>query len=146
MKKYNKLNGTIFLVIQQINKGGDFVGSKSLEHDTTGMLEMRHCKSGKRYIMFIKNRRCGSMIKIPLYYFKEKATGEIKFDEKTFYSWLRAQQISEENEKSFALDELEAEQFLNEASGAKVDVTEIGKVVSRRSIIQEEEQHQEELV
>jgi len=48
---------TAFVMIQQMTKGGDFVGSNKLKHNTTGMLELRYTKSGDRKIVVTKNRR-----------------------------------------------------------------------------------------
>lgn len=58
----SKLN-TSFLIIQQVTKGGTFVGSNKLKHMTTGMLHMKFDEGG-RYIHFSKNRRGGSMNKL----------------------------------------------------------------------------------
>jgi hypothetical protein len=46
-----------FISIQQVTKGGDFVGSNKLNHNTTGMLALRYTKSGSRKIHIKKNRR-----------------------------------------------------------------------------------------
>lgn len=54
-KKY-----TTFLAIQQVNKGGSFVGSMSLKHNTTGMMEIRFEDPEEQirpYVVFSKNRR-----------------------------------------------------------------------------------------
>ena len=49
---------TCFLPIQQVTKGGDFVGSNKLKHMTSGMIEMRIDKETNfRYMFFSKNRR-----------------------------------------------------------------------------------------
>lgn len=53
---------TTFLMIQQVTKGGKFVGSNKLKHNTTGMIEIRFAGSStdttaSRYIDFTKNRR-----------------------------------------------------------------------------------------
>jgi len=50
---------TSFLAIQQVTKGGNFVGSNRLKHMTTGMMEIRFDDDSEsnRYIMFSKNRR-----------------------------------------------------------------------------------------
>lgn len=53
---------TTFLMIQQVTKGGKFVGSNKLKHNTTGMIEIRFAgnstdTSASRYIEFSKNRR-----------------------------------------------------------------------------------------
>jgi len=56
----NKANAyTSFLMIQQVTKGGNFVGSNKLKHNTTGMLEIRFTEEGsqERYLVFTKNRR-----------------------------------------------------------------------------------------
>jgi len=56
----NKLGKfTSFLAIQQITKGGNFVGSNKLKHNTTGMIELRYSNefSGDRYAKVLKNRR-----------------------------------------------------------------------------------------
>ena len=54
LKKY-----TTFLAIQQVTKGGNFVGSNKLKHNTTGMIELRYSTefSGDRYAKVTKNRR-----------------------------------------------------------------------------------------
>lgn len=65
MCKHNKADNkakkyTTFLMIQQVTKGGKFVGSNKLKHNTTGMLEIRFDGSSDnapRYIEFSKNRR-----------------------------------------------------------------------------------------
>jgi KaiC/GvpD/RAD55 family RecA-like ATPase len=50
---------TSFLAIQQVTKGGNFVGSNKLKHNTTGMIELRFSSefSGDRYAKVTKNRR-----------------------------------------------------------------------------------------
>lgn len=56
-KKY-----TTFIMIQQMTKGGKFVGSNKLKHNTTGMLEIRFdgtSDAAPRYMEFSKNRRGG---------------------------------------------------------------------------------------
>jgi len=65
MCQHNKANNdakkyTTFIMIQQMTKGGKFVGSNKLKHNTTGMLEIRFDGSSDlapRYIEFSKNRR-----------------------------------------------------------------------------------------
>jgi DNA repair protein RadA/Sms len=61
MTSYNLSNYTSFLIIQQVTKEGVFVGSNSLKHITTGMLELRYTNpkdhSSPRYMTFTKNRR-----------------------------------------------------------------------------------------
>ena len=65
MLKHNKGQNiakayTTFIIIQQMTKGGVFVGSNKLKHSTTGMLEISFSgteNSAQRYIEFSKNRR-----------------------------------------------------------------------------------------
>jgi predicted ATP-dependent serine protease len=59
-KGENKINAyTSFLLIQQVTKSGEFVGSNKLKHMTDAMMEMRResdRNGGGTYINFIKNR------------------------------------------------------------------------------------------
>ncbi len=58
LTKHNMDNYTCFLIIQQVTKGGVFVGSNRLKHMTTGMMHIKFDKdSGYRYMEFSKNRR-----------------------------------------------------------------------------------------
>ena len=68
---------TSFLCIQQVNKGGSFVGSNKLKHNTTGMMEVRFEDDGSRYVTFTKNRR-GEVNK--RMFFDLAATGDVKYD------------------------------------------------------------------
>jgi predicted ATP-dependent serine protease len=72
---------TTFLVIQQVTKGGVFVGSNKLKHNTTGMLELRFDSQTTQYLVFSKNRR-GSSGKRMFYSLAE--TGDVKYDIKRF--------------------------------------------------------------
>ena len=70
---------TSFLAIQQVTKGGNFVGSNKLKHNTTGMCELRYSNefAGDRYIKFTKNRRGCKYEKL---YFNLEATGSVNYD------------------------------------------------------------------
>lgn len=75
---------TTFLNIQQVNKGGTFVGSNKLKHMTTGMMEIRfvdEVTQDERYVTFSKNRR-GHVGK-PMY-FDLTATGNVTYDTERF--------------------------------------------------------------
>lgn len=50
-------NNTTFILIQQMTKGGVFVGSNEIKHITTGTMEIRIDKEGVTYMFFSKNRR-----------------------------------------------------------------------------------------
>lgn len=45
-----------FIIIQQVTKGGNFVGSNKWKHNTTGMIELRF-QDDDRYAIVTKNRR-----------------------------------------------------------------------------------------
>lgn len=72
---------TSFLVIQQVTKGGNFVGSNKLKHNTTGMIELRYSSefSGDRYAKVTKNRRGFLYEKI---YFSLEGKNSVEYDEK----------------------------------------------------------------
>ena len=75
---------TSFLNIQQVNKGGTFVGSNKLKHMTTGMMEIRFVDENnqdERYIVFSKNRR-GHVGKQMFYDLSAK--GDVKYDTERF--------------------------------------------------------------
>jgi len=71
---------TAFLCIQQRTKGGQYVGSKRLEHMTSAFLQLNWSKKekGRRYMVFEKNRK--GKEKIELYYSFAKSGG-IAYDE-----------------------------------------------------------------
>ena len=54
-----KLNST-FLIIQQVTKGGTFVGSNKIKHMTTAMGHLKFDGEGQRFFHFSKNRRGGN--------------------------------------------------------------------------------------
>lgn len=68
---------TAFLIIQQVTKGGVFVGSNRLKHNTTGMLEIRFDKEvDGAFLMFTKNRRGSSYERL---YFSLKKNGDVEY-------------------------------------------------------------------
>ena len=76
LKKYST-----FLAIQQVTKGGNFVGSNKLKHNTTGMIELRYSLefSGDRYAKVTKNRRGFKYEKI---YFSLERQDSVEYDQK----------------------------------------------------------------
>jgi predicted ATP-dependent serine protease len=100
-KKY-----TTFLAIQQVTKGGNFVGSNKLKHNTTGMIELRYSSefSGDRYAKVTKNRRGFKYEKI---YFSLDNTDTVEYDEKRLQ---RDEEIKNrlEKEKELLLNEEES--------------------------------------
>jgi KaiC/GvpD/RAD55 family RecA-like ATPase len=138
----NREFNTTFLCIQQINKGGEFVGSKALEHNTTGLLEMRHCgNSGRRYIKFKKNRRNGGLVGTPLYYMKNKETGAIEFDERDYENRLASRAFSNESEKLIEQMNNEFEAELENTAGISIDISLLGTKVIRKENEEEIEEN-----
>jgi predicted ATP-dependent serine protease len=72
---------TSFLAIQQVTKGGNFVGSNKLKHNTTGMIELRYSSefSGDRFAKVTKNRRGFKYEKI---FFSLDNPNQVEYDEK----------------------------------------------------------------
>jgi predicted ATP-dependent serine protease len=94
-KKY-----TSFLMIQQVTKGGDFVGSNKLKHNTTGMCELRFSDqySGERYITFSKNRRgC----KYERLYFSLETPNDVFYDDKKLKRDLEIKQLIKQEKELF---------------------------------------------
>ena len=115
MRTHNKGNNrrnayTAFLSIQQKNKGGQYVGSKRLEHMTTAFLQLLWDtkEKGKRYMVFEKNRK--GKEKVRLYYNFANESG-IKYDEKRYRTEL---QVLEKLQQTGAdLEQMELEEFEN---------------------------------
>lgn len=74
---------TAILLIQQVTKGGVFVGKNSLKHNTTAMLELKFDNDLNRYCEFTKNRRNGKMVFKRLYYGLDE-NNEVTYDQKRF--------------------------------------------------------------
>jgi predicted ATP-dependent serine protease len=96
---------TTFLAIQQVTKGGNFVGSNKLKHNTTGMIELRFSSefSGDRYAKVTKNRRGFRYEKI---YFSLDKPESVEYDQKRLD---RDEEIKQrlEKEKELLLNEEE---------------------------------------
>lgn len=89
---------TSFLAIQQVTKGGNFVGSNKLKHNTTGMIELRYSSefSGDRYAKVTKNRRGFKYEKI---FFSLDKTEYVEYDQKRIDRDLEIQKrLSKEKE------------------------------------------------
>lgn len=73
---------TTFFCIQQVTKGGVFVGSNMIKHATTAMMEVRFDEENKdeRYVEFTKNRRCGDCVYKRMYFTLDKENGQILYD------------------------------------------------------------------
>lgn len=94
---FNRLNlYTSFLVIQQKNKSGQYVGSKRLEHMTTAFLQLLWDpkEHGRRYMIFEKNRK--GREKVKLYYNMDEKKGVV-YDELRHTKELEFMEILKEN-------------------------------------------------
>lgn len=101
-KKY-----TSFLNIQQVNKGGTFVGSNKLKHMTTGMMEIRfvdQLSQDERFVVFSKNRRghVGKQM-----FFNLAATGDVTYDTERFKKSESLKQLKKKEKEMVKKDGLE---------------------------------------
>jgi DNA repair protein RadA/Sms len=89
-KKY-----TAFLLIQQVNKDGEFAGSKRLVHMLTAFLKLKWDveSRAKRYMMFDKNRR--GEVKMRLYF---KLGNGVEYDDVKFEDEIKLGDILSKNE------------------------------------------------
>lgn len=99
---------TSFLNIQQVNKGGTFVGSNKLKHMTTGMMEIRFVDErtqDERYVVFSKNRRghVGKQM-----FFDLSAAGDVVYDTERF---KKAESLKQLKKKEKELIKKEGLQF-----------------------------------
>jgi predicted ATP-dependent serine protease len=106
---------TTFLAIQQVTKGGVFVGSNKLKHNTTGMLELRREDDDiNPHMIFTKNRR-----------------GQVQ--EKLFYSLSQSGDVDYQRSSiSFTTDEEEVEE--TEVKMDPIDMEELSKIISKLKI------------
>jgi predicted ATP-dependent serine protease len=111
---------TSFLAIQQVTKGGNFVGSNKLKHNTTGMIELRYSSefAGDRYAKVTKNRRGFKYEKI---FFSLDKNEYVEYDQKRID---RDQEIQKRLSKEKELLLSEEEKF-NKIFGLNTEVTTI---------------------
>jgi hypothetical protein len=79
--KNDEARHTTVIAIQQVTKGGVFIGSNKIKHATQGMLELRMDPSGNSYMHFSKNRRGPAGKKM---YYSLAKSGDVFYDEKRF--------------------------------------------------------------
>ena len=95
--------GAAVIAIQHLTKSGQYVGKTYLKHVTQAMMEMRFDESGRRYCVYTKNRRGGSMVGKRMYFTLKD--GDIVFDEILWNAELNASNIV--NSESDTLAELQ---------------------------------------
>ena len=106
---------TTFLAIQQVTKGGVFVGSNKLKHNTTGMLELRRDGEENPHMLFTKNRR-----------------GQVQ--EKLFYSLSNSGDVDyQRTSMQFDVDGIE-EQEVVEVKMDPIDLQEFEEVIGKLRI------------
>jgi predicted ATP-dependent serine protease len=106
---------TTFLAIQQVTKGGVFVGSNKLKHNTTGMLELRRDGEENPHMLFTKNRR-----------------GQVQ--EKLFYSLSNSGDVDYQRTNiQFDIDGIE-EQEVVEVKMDPIDLQEFEEVIGKLRI------------
>jgi predicted ATP-dependent serine protease len=88
---------TSFIAIQQVNKGGNFVGSNKLKHMTTGMLEIRfedpEDYESDRFMLFSKNRRGHVGKKL---FFDLSAKNGVRYDTERFEKTEKMKELRKE--------------------------------------------------
>jgi len=117
-----------FLMIQQVTKGGKFVGSNKLKHNTTGMIEIRFAgnstdTNSSRFIEFTKNRRGEVNKKL---HFSLKQPKDVQYNENKWKMDEEARvrlesEIENLQEEAKAFDELLK---INEPKVGEASVTE----------------------
>lgn len=120
MKLHNLANNdlkryTSFLSIQQVGKGGKFLGTNKLKHNTTGMIEMRFDKKTKsRKIIVTKNRRGFQYDEL---YFDFK-NGNVVYNEDLLMAYRDAQEVFDDLEEFTASN---TEDFYDKVEKIKMD-------------------------
>ncbi len=96
---------TSFIAIQQVNKGGNFVGSNKLKHMTTGMLEVRFEDpedfESDRFMLFSKNRRGHVGKKL---FFDLSAQGGVQYDTERFQKTEKMKEMRKEELERLKVD------------------------------------------
>lgn len=91
----NDKKHTSFLAIVQVTKGGVFVGSNKIKHNTTGMMSIRFLDSVQKlepHMEFDKNRRGEIGKKL---FYSLRTTGDVNYDE---YRYINGDPVEDEDE------------------------------------------------
>lgn len=114
---------TSFLNIQQVNKGGTFVGSNKLKHMTTGMMEIRFVderSQDERYVVFSKNRRghVGKQM-----FFDLSSAGDVVYDTERFKKNESLKELKKKEKELLKTQGLEFDKLfgVNKADTEEVD-------------------------
>lgn len=96
-KKYSS-----FIAIAQMTKGGTFVGSNKLKHNTSGMAHLEFDSNGAAFIFFSKNRRGPVNKKM---YFSLKESGDVHYDDRRFALDQESKEFLDEEKKRLEEEE-----------------------------------------
>lgn len=107
------------MVIQQWTKGGTFVGSNKIKHMITSMFYVMFDDHGDRYVVAVKNRRCGHMVGKRLYFSKDKKTGKIIFDQNRFNNMMAIEKHSSDELEQLNVEGAQLDKIL-EQRAAKI--------------------------
>lgn len=134
-KKY-----TTFLAIQQVNKGGSFVGSNKLKHMTTGMMEIRfedteNVEAG-RFIVFSKNRRGHVGKKL---YFDLSGNGDVHYDWDRLQKAEKLEQIRKEEKEKMKGEDVKFDEIFGLNKKPEIEVYEGEVIVNLLQSYTEEE-------
>lgn len=91
-------NLSTFIAIQHFTKGGSYVGSTRLKHDTTAMVYCTIGEGNKTCFVFNKNRRGDRKYLNKPMYFSVPVGGEIEFDGEKFDELMLEAEIKEKSE------------------------------------------------
>jgi predicted ATP-dependent serine protease len=98
---------TTFLNIQQVNKGGVFVGSNKLKHMVSGMMHIKFVDEydqDERYIIFSKNRR-GNVGK--QMFFDLSTTGNVVYDTNRFNKTEELRELKKKEKEKIKAENLD---------------------------------------
>jgi len=106
---------TTFLAIQQVTKGGVFVGSNKLKHNTTGMLELRRDDDEDPHMIFTKNRRGKVQEKL---FYSLSQSGDVDYNRSTIE--FDVDGIVEKEFVEIKMDPLDLQEFQEVINSLKI--------------------------
>jgi len=130
---------TSFIAIQQVNKGGNFVGSNKLKHMTTGMLEIRFEDidnyESDRYMLFSKNRRGHVGKKL---FFDLQTTGSVQYDTERFQKTEKIKEMRKEELQRIKDDNVKFDEMFGMSLPELSNIPEVSdSIITLEEYIQE---------
>lgn len=114
--KASQENNSIMMCIKHATKDGSVVGTTWDKHMFTGQLLLEAETATKRYAYFTKNRRGSSQQFKKLYFFRDKETGRLMFDQSLLDQQTMIDEIKTETENKLKEDELEFDKMFETES------------------------------